>query len=66
MFIEIKKEAIRNLLGSILREHKHQNTVEKGSIMYKILDVKGNREVFLQDLPPRKLSICVITLDEVS
>lgn len=63
MLINIGKNGIRELLGDILRKQKEVNIIEKGSILHNIIKVKGNREFFMEELPPRNITLCIVTLD---
>ncbi len=63
MLINIGKNGIRELLGDILRKQKEVNIIEKGSILHNIIKVKGNREFFMETLPPREITLCIVTLD---
>ena len=56
-------EMVKEALGRVLRDGESFGGMSNSSLMYQVLKIPGNAEVFLRPLPPREIQLCLVVME---
>ena len=62
----IKNSATRMLQEELITGKVNSSNVSSNSYIYKILSAPGNKEVFLEPLPEKKVQLCIVVMDALN
>ena len=54
---------VRENLTGLLRNSSNLGELDNSSLMYQVLKIPGNAEVFLRPLPPRDIQLCLVVME---
>lgn len=67
LIINTNTTSVNQALGELIIEPKSISRLDADSVMFMVLQAKGNKEIFFDPLPNRKnLEICAIVIDDLN
>lgn len=62
--LHVLSEDVTNMIQKYIHNYSKTYDLHKDSLLYKILQAPGNREIFFYDFPERRFTeLCLIVID---
>ena len=59
----VNRKPVEDYLGQLVRGTAKPEQLSNQSLLSQVLSAPGNKEVFLQPLPPREVELCLVVME---